>query len=154
MQRVNGIDLLTGAGALLSNWRSVPAAALLNMFVELSEEEQGGSKEEAASNRRDALALLAYIENGDFEKAHQLNQRQQEALRHAVALVAEEAAEKRRKVQQRQQRKAWLRDEVAALSRAGATRREMAARLQCSGWEIGHAVGWCKRNGIDITKRG
>lgn len=151
MDSVKGIDLLTGAATLLKEWRGVPAAALLKMFIELPAEQQGSTEEEATGNQRHARALLAYIEGGDFDRAHQLHQRQQEALKHAALLVAEEAAEKRRKVQARQQRKKWLREEVAALSRAGATRREIAARLGCSGWEIGAAVNWNRKQGIDIT---
>ncbi|WP_338456978.1 hypothetical protein [Citrobacter portucalensis] len=150
MDSVSGIDLLTGAGALLKDWRGAPAAVLLKMFIALPAGQQGSTEEEQAGNQRNARALLAYIEGGDFDRAYQLHQRQQEALKQAVQLVAEERQEKRQKVQARQQRKKWLRDEVAALSRSGATRREMQALLQVTGWEIGAAVGWNKRNGVDL----
>lgn len=150
MDSVNGIDLLTGAGALLKDWRSAPAAILLKMFIELPAAQQGSTEEEQARNQRNALALLTYIECGDFDRAYQLYQRQQEALKQAVQLVAEERQKKRQKVQARQQRKAWLRSEVAALARSGATRREMQALLQVTGWEIGVAYNWNKRNGVDL----
>ncbi|CAM7447368.1 hypothetical protein CIPOMA221M_12920 [Citrobacter portucalensis] len=151
MDSVNGIDLLTGAGALLKDWRSAPAAVLLKMFIELPAGQKGSTEEEQARNQRNALALLAYIDNGDFDRAYQLHQRQQEALKQAVQLVAEERQEKRQKVEARQQRKAWLRAEVVALARSGVTRREMQTRLQVTGWEIGAAVNWNKRNGVDLT---
>lgn len=151
MDSVTGKELLHGASVLLDEWRSVPALALLRAFIELPADQQGATPEEAASNRRDATALTQYITGGDFERARQQHQERQAAIARAAELVAEAAAAKRRKTKERQQRKAWIRAEVAALSRAGATRREMQVRLGCSGWEIGAAVNWNKRQGNDIA---
>lgn len=136
--------IITAATQLLNEWQGAAAGVLLMHFLTMP----GISDSDAA----DARALLEYLQGGHYATAHLRHTEALQAKADAVQLLAQQRAEKKQHSAARRERKTFIRAEVAALLKTGATHKEIRQRLNATGWEISHAINWNEAHGVDMTR--